>query len=108
MFKENKTYTLKSGAQATIERVTMEMRGGKAVPGRVRYVIEGMPRISVTAETWTASVKPEDRSLVPARAGARRYADNADRRSCGSGVCSGLGCAGAERGDRDQRGQATG
>ena len=60
MFKEGKSYTLKSGAKATIERVTMEMRGGKSVPGRVRYVIEGMPRISVTAETWTASVKPEE------------------------------------------------
>jgi hypothetical protein len=65
MFKESKTYTLKSGAKATIDRVQMEMRGGQAVPGRVRYMIDGMPKITVTAETWTSSVKPAEPKPKP-------------------------------------------
>tara|TARA_R110000823_G_C15739794_1_gene480676 strand:+ start:112 stop:327 length:216 start_codon:yes stop_codon:yes gene_type:complete len=65
MFKESKSYTLKSGAKATIERVQMEMRGGQQVPGRVRYAIEGMPRITVTAETWLRSVKPAEPKPKP-------------------------------------------
>jgi len=58
MFTTGKTYTLLSGAKATIERVQMEQRGGDLVPGRIRYVVDGMPRITVTAETWVRSIKP--------------------------------------------------
>jgi hypothetical protein len=72
MFKEGKSYTLKSGAKATIERVQMEMRGGQQVPGRVRYMIDGMPRITVTAETWTNSVKPEPKPKPKAKAKAKK------------------------------------
>ena len=77
MFTTGKTYTLRSGAKATIERVQMEQRGGGIVPGRVRYVVAGMPRITVTAETWEQSIElapakaPEAKAKPKARAKAK-------------------------------------
>jgi len=54
MFKTGKTYTLRSGASATIDRIQMEQTGGAVAPGRVRYTVSGGPRVTVTREAWLA------------------------------------------------------